>query len=119
MKASTRLLITATTLAALTMLGPAATATASVPMPPRGPQQGTTTVEPTTGPQPGHGAQLHHDAHDTGRATASQPATDPTTSADSAVAPWIPALAVTVFGLFLVLAGAIWLRRRHRPPAAV
>lgn len=119
MKASARLLLTATTLAALTILGPAATATASVPMPPRGPQQGTTTVEPTTGPQPGHGAQLHHQAHDPAPAAANPSATDPTTSADSAFAPWIPALAVTVVGLFLVLAGAIWLRRRHRRPAAV
>jgi hypothetical protein len=114
MKASARILLTATTLATLTILGPAATA--SVPMPPRGPQQGPTTVEPTTGPQPGHGAQLHHDA---APAAANPSATDRTTSADSAFAPRIPALAVTVVGLFLVLAGAIWLRRRHRRPAAV
>jgi hypothetical protein len=116
MKASARILITATTLAALTMLGPAATATASVPMPPRGPQQGTTTVEPTTGPQPGHGAQLHHDA---APAAANPSATDRTTSADSAFAPWIAVLAVTVLGLFVGVAGAIWLGRRHRRPAAV
>ena len=118
MKASTRLLITATTLAALTMLGPAATAAVSVPTPPGG-QQHPTTVEPGTGPQPGHGAQLHHDAHDTGRATAGQPATDPTTNGNSAVAPSIPALAATLVGLFVGLAGAIWLGRRHRPSAAV
>ena len=114
MKASARILITAATLAALTMLGLAATATAGVAQRPEGPQQGTTTVEPTTGPQPGHGAQLHHDANPT---IASQPATDPTTSADSAVAPWLAVLAVTVVGLFV---GAIWLgRRRPGRPAAV
>jgi hypothetical protein len=117
MKASARILITAATLATLTMtmLGLAATATASVPTPPGG-QQHPTTVEPGTGPQPGHGAQLHHDATP---ATASQPATDPTTNADSAFAPWIAALAVTVVGLLVGLAGATWLRRRHRRPAAV
>jgi hypothetical protein len=116
MKASARILVTATTLAALTMLGPAATATAGVPQRPEAPQQGTT-VEATTGPQPGHGAQLHHDA---APATASQPATDPTnTDTDSAVAPWIAALAGTVLGLVVGLAGAIWLGRRHRRPAAV
>jgi hypothetical protein len=116
MKASARILITAATLASLTMLGLAATATAGVAQRPEGPQQGTTTVEPTTGPQPGHGAQLHHDANP---ATASQPATDRTTSADSAFAPWIAVLAVTVVGLVVGLAGAIWLGRRHRRPAAV
>jgi hypothetical protein len=118
MKASARILVTATTLAALTMLGPAATATASVPQRPEAPQQGTTTVEPTTGPQPGHGAQLHHDA---APATPSQPATDHTTNTDtdSAVALWIAALAGTVLGLLVGLAGAIWLGRRHRRPAAV
>jgi ABC-type transport system substrate-binding protein len=120
MKASARILITAATLATLTMtmLGLAATATASVPTPPGG-QQHPTTVEPGTGPQPGHGAQLHHDAHDAASATASQPATDPTTNADSAFAPWIAVLAVTVVGLLVGLAGAIWLGRRHRRPAAV
>jgi hypothetical protein len=116
MKASARILLTAATLAALTMLGLAATATASVPQRPEAPQQGTTTVEATTGPQPGHGAQLHHDA---APATASQPATDRTTSADSGFAPPIAALAVTVVGLLVGLAGAIWLGRRHRRPAAV
>ena len=116
MKASARILLTATTLAALTMLGPAATATASVPQRPEAPQQGTTTVEPTTGPQPGHGAQLHHDANPT---TPNPPATDPTTSGDSAFAPWIAALAATVVGLLVGLAGASWLGRRHRRPAAV
>jgi hypothetical protein len=115
MKASARILVTAATLAALTMLGPAATATAGVPQRPEAPQQGTT-VEATTGPQPGHGAQLHHDA---APATASQPATDRSTSADSAVAPWIAVLAVTVVGLLVGLAGASWLGRRHRRPAAV
>jgi hypothetical protein len=115
MKASARILLIAATLAALAMLGLAAGATASVPQRPEGPPQGTT-VEATTGPQPGHGAQLHHDATPT---TPSQPATDPTTSADSAVAPPIAALAVTVLGLLAGLAGAIWLGRRHRRPAAV
>jgi hypothetical protein len=120
MKASARILITATTLATLTMtmLGLAATATASVPTPPRGPQH-PTTVEPTTGPQPGHGAQLHHQAHDAAPAIASQPATDHTASVDSAFAPWIAVLAVTVVGLLVGLARAIWLGRRQRPPAAV
>ena len=117
MKASARILITAT-LAALTTLGLAATATASVPTPPGG-QQHPTTAEPGTGPQPGHGAQLHHEAHDPAPATASQPPTDHTTSADSAFAPWIAVLAVTVFGLVVGLARAIWLGRRHRRPAAV
>jgi hypothetical protein len=107
MKASARILVTATTLAALTMLGPAATATAGVPQRPEAPQQGTT-VEATTGPQPGHGAQLHHDA---APATASPSPTNRTTSAASAFAPSIPALAV--FGLLVGLAGATWLRRRY------
>jgi hypothetical protein len=84
MKTPVRILITATTLAALTTLGLAATATASVPTPPRGQQHPTTTVEPGTVPHPGHGAQLHHDAHDTGPATANQSPTDATTSADYA-----------------------------------
>jgi hypothetical protein len=118
MKASARILVTAATLAALTMLGLAATATASVPQRPEAPQQGTT-VEPTTGPQPGHGAQHHHDARDAAPATASPSPTDRTTSADSAVAPPTAALAVTLVGLLVGLAGATWLRRRHRPPAAV
>ena len=118
MKAPARILITAATLAALTMLGLAATATASVPKRPQGPQH-PTTVEPTTGPQPGHGAQLYHDAHDTGPATANQSSTDATTSADYAFASSIPALAVTLVGLLVGLAGTTWLRRRHRPPAAV
>jgi hypothetical protein len=118
MKASARLLITAATLAALTTLGLAATATASVPTPPQGPQH-PTTVEPTTGPRPGHGAQLHHDAHDAAPAIASQPPTAHTTGTVYASSRSIPALAVTVFGLLVGLTGATWLRRRHRPPAAV
>jgi hypothetical protein len=116
MKASARILVTAATLAALTMLGLAATATASVPQRPEAPQQGSTTVEPTTGPQPGHGAQLHHDA---APAIASQPATERTASADSAFAPPIAVLAVTVVGLLAGFAGAIWLGRRPGRPAAV
>jgi hypothetical protein len=119
MKASARILITATTLAALTMLGLATTATASVPKRPQGPQHPTTTVEPTTVPQPGHGAQLHHDAHDAAPAIASPSPTDRTTSADVAFAPSIPALAVVLLGLLLALAGATWLSRRRPPPAAV
>ena len=91
MKASARILITATTLAALTMLGLATTATASVPQRPEGSQQPATTVEPTTVPQPGHGAQLHHDA---APATATPSSTERTASADVAFAPSIPALAV-------------------------
>jgi hypothetical protein len=116
MKTPARLLITATTLATLAILGLAATATASVPTPPRGPQH-PTTVDPGTGPQVGHGAQLHHHAHDTSPATASQ-APDPTTSADAFV-PWIPVLAVLLVGLLVGVAGATWRRRRHRRPAAV
>ena len=118
MKASARILITATTLAALTMLGLAATATASVPKRPQGSQH-PTTVEPTTVPQPGHGAQLHHDAHDAAPAIASPAPTDHTNSADVAFAPSIPALAVALLGLLLGLAGATWLSRRRPPPAAV
>jgi hypothetical protein len=110
-----RILITATTLATLTMLGLAATATAGVPKRPQDP----TTVEPTTVPQPGHGAQLHHDAHDAAPAIASPSPTDRTNSADVAFAPSIPVLAVAVLGLLLALAGATWLSRRSRPPAAV
>jgi hypothetical protein len=117
MRAPARILITATTLATLTMLGLAATATASVPTPPRG-QQHPTTVEPRTVPQVGHGAQLYHDAHDPGPATANQSSTDATTSADYAFAPSIPALAVTLVVLLVGVAGAAWVRRRHRPPAA-
>jgi hypothetical protein len=115
MKASARILITATTLAVLTMLGLAATATASVPQRPEGSQQ-PTTVEATTVGQPGHGAQLHHDA---APATANRSPTDRATSADVAFGSWIPALAVALLGLFLALAGATWLSRRRRPPAAV
>lgn len=119
MKASARILLIAATLTTLTMLGLAATATASVPTPPRGQQHPTTTVEPGTVPHPGHGAQLYHDAHDPGPATANQSPTDATTSADYAFASSIPALAVTLIGLLVGLAGTTWLRRRHRPPAAV
>jgi hypothetical protein len=118
MKASARILVTATTLATLTMLGLAAIATASVPKRPQGPQH-PTTVEPTTVPQPGHGAQLHHDAHDAAPATGSQPPTDHTTGTVYASSRSIPALAVALLGLFLALAGATWLSRRRPPPAAV
>ena len=115
MKPSPRILITAATLAALAMLGLAATATASVPNPPDDPQH-PATVEPGTGPQPGHGAQHHHDANP---ATASPSPSDRTTSADSAFAPPIAVLAVILVGLLVGLTGATWLRRRHRRPAVV
>jgi hypothetical protein len=67
-------------------------------------------------PQPGHGAQLHHDA---APATATPSSTERTASADVAFAPSIPALAVVLLGLLLALAGATWLSRRRPPPAAV
>ena len=116
MKASARILITATTLAALAILGLAATATASVPTPPGGQQQ-PTTVEPTAGPQPGHGAQAYHQAHDPAPATGSRDGTDRNTGAD-AFALLIPALGLTLLVLLVGVAGATWLRRRRRSPAA-
>jgi hypothetical protein len=116
MKTAVRILVTATTLAALTMLSLAATATATVPQRDERTQH-PTTIEPTTVPHPGHGVQV--DREDATPAAGSQPPTDRTSDAVYPFAPSIPTLAAILLGLLLALARATWLRRRHRPPAAV
>ena len=73
MKAAVRILVTATTLAALTMLSLAATATATVPQRDERTQH-PTTIEPTTVPHPGHGAQVDREDA-TPRPAASHPPT--------------------------------------------
>jgi len=118
MKASARIIVTATTLAALTMLGLAATATASVPQRDEGPQHPTTTVEHATVAPTGHGAQV--DREDDAPATASQLPTDGAATAPAGGGRQLaPALAVTLLSLLLALAGATWLRLRHRPREAI
>ena len=146
MKAAVRILVTATTLAALTMLSLAATATATVHQRDERTQH-PTTIEPTTVPHPGHGAQVDPDdatpvdqqpqatdaesLHRRGEiasinqpgptpATASQPPTDRAATPPAGGGRQLtPVLAVTLLGLLLTLAGAIWLQLRHRPREAV
>jgi hypothetical protein len=145
MKAAARILVTATTLAALSTLGLAATA--SVPPADERPQHPTITVEPATVPHPGHGAQVDRDdaapvdqqpqatdAESLYRrgeiASINQPGPTPATASqlptDRAATPpagggrqLAPVLAVTLLGLLLALAGAIWLQLRQRPREAV
>jgi hypothetical protein len=113
MHAAVRALLTAITVAALSTLILTAPAAAGVPAPGEQPPHLATTDHPTL-PQAGRGAQFDRDEFT--QVTGSQPTT---TSDDYALAPSIPALAVTLLGLSLVLARAgSTRRRRRRPPAA-
>jgi hypothetical protein len=110
MNAAVRALLTAITVAALSTLILTAPAAAGVPAPGEQPPHRATTDHPTL-PQSGFGAQFDRDAFTP--PTGSQP----TTTDDYALAPSIPALAVTLLGLFLVLVAAGRLRRPPQPPA--
>jgi hypothetical protein len=100
------------------MLGLTATAAASVPPPDEHSQHLTATHEHPTVPHSGHGAQYDRDG--TAPPAASQPGTDPAASAPAGHGrQLVPVLAVTLLGLLLALAGATWLRLRHRPREAI
>ena len=125
MKAAARILFIAAALATLT-LGLGATATASPPKPDERPQQTTTDdpnvlnalvrsgerasqqpamqVHPTV-PNSGRGAQFDRD--------------DPAFISAPPGRQHVPVLGATLLGLLLALAGAIWLRVRHRPREAI
>jgi hypothetical protein len=118
MKAAARLLATAITLAALSMLGLTAAAAASVPPPDEHSQHLTATHKDPTVPNSGHSAQYDRDA--TAPSAASQPGADPAAAAPAGHGrQLVPVLAVTLLGLLLALAGATWLRLRHRPREAI
>jgi hypothetical protein len=107
MNAPARALLTATTVAALTTLVLTAPAAAGMPAPGEQPPHLATTEHPTV-PQSGRGAQF--DPDELTPPTGSQP----TTTDDFTFAASIPALAVTMLGLSLVLVGASSTRRRRR-----
>jgi hypothetical protein len=113
MNAPARALLTAITVAALSILVPTVPAAAGVPAPGEQPPHLASTEHPTM-PQSGRGAQFDRD--ESAPPIGSQPTT---VSEPYAFARSIPALAVTVLSLFLVLARASRTRRRRRPPAAV
>jgi hypothetical protein len=110
MKTLARVIATTITVAALSTLVLTIPAAAGVPAPGEQPPHLATTEHPTL-PQSGRGAQFDRDAFTP--PTGSQP----TTSDDYALAPSIPALAVTLLGLLLVLVAAGGLRRPPPPPA--
>jgi hypothetical protein len=113
MNAAVRALLTAITVAALSILILTAPAAAGVPAPGEQPPHLAATERPTL-PHSGRGAQFDRDEF--APATGSQPTT---TSDDYALAPSIPALAVTLLGLSLMIVRAgSTRRRRRRPPAA-
>jgi hypothetical protein len=113
MNASVRALLTAITVAALSTLVLTVPAAAGVPAPGEQPPHLAATDHPTLA-QSGRGAQFDRDEF--APPIGSQPTT---ISEDYALAPSIPALAVTLLGLLLVLVGASSTRRRRRrPPAA-
>jgi hypothetical protein len=133
MKAAARILVTAAALAALSALSLAAGAHATPPQhdPPGVQRQQTTTNDavelfrsgerasqrPATPANSGHGPQF--DPDDPAPAP-SQPGTDPAVTAPAGHGRQLaPVLAVTLLGLLLVLAGATWLRLRHRPREAI
>jgi hypothetical protein len=125
-KAAARILVTAAALAALSTLGLGATATASPPKPDERPQQ-TTTDDPNvlnalfrsgehasqqpatqvhlTVPNSGRGAQFDRD--------------DPAFVSAPPGRRHVPVLGATLLVLLLALAGATWLRLRHRPREAI
>jgi hypothetical protein len=109
MKTLARVIATTAAVAALSTLVLTIPAAAGVPAPGEQPPHRATTEHPTV-PQSGFGAQFDRDAFTP--PTGSQPTTD-----DYALAPSIPALAVTLLGLFLVLVAAGRLRRPPQPPA--
>jgi hypothetical protein len=111
MNAAVRALLTAITVAALSTLVLTVPAAAGVPAPGEQPPHLATTEHPIV-PHSGRGAQFDPDAFTP--PTGSQP---PTTD-DYALAPSIPALAVTVLGLLLVLVAAGRLRRPPPPAPA-
>jgi hypothetical protein len=111
MNAAVRALLTAITVAALSTLILTAPAAAGVPAPGEQPPHPAITEHPTV-PQSGHGAQFDYD--EVTPPTGSQP----TTTDDYTFARSLPALAVTLLGLSLVLAGASGTRRRRRRPRA-
>jgi hypothetical protein len=111
MNAPVRALLTAITIAALSTLILTAPAAAGVPAPGEQPPHLATTEHPTV-PHSGRGAQF--DRAEFTPPTSSQP----TTTDDYALAPSIPALAVTLLGLFLVVVRASSTRRRRRRPRA-
>jgi hypothetical protein len=131
MKAATRILVTAAALAALGALGLAAGAHATPPQPdPPGVQRQQTTTndavelfrsgerasqQPATPANSGHGAQF--DPDDPAPAPG-QPGSDPATTAPAGRGLAL-VVAVTLLGLLLALAGASWLRLRHRPREAI
>jgi hypothetical protein len=110
MKTLARVIATTAAVAALSTLVLTIPAAAGVPAPGEQPPHRATTDHPTL-PQSGFGAQFDRDAFTP--PTGSQP----TTTDDYALAPSIPALAVTLLGLFLVLVAAGRLRRPPQPPA--
>jgi hypothetical protein len=113
MNAPVRTLFTAITVAALSTLILTVPAVAGVPAPGEQPPHLASTEHPTV-PQSGRGAQFDHD--EAAPPIGSQPTI---ISEHYTFARSIPALAVTVLSLFLVLARASRTRRRRRPPAAV
>jgi hypothetical protein len=112
MKTLASVIATTAAVAALSTLVLTIPAAAGVPAPGEQPPHLATTEHPTVA-QSGRGAQFDRDEFTP--PTGSQP----TTTDDYALAPSIPALAVTLLGLSLVV---VWAsstrRRRRRPPAA-
>jgi hypothetical protein len=111
MHASARALLTATTVAALSILVLTVPAAAGVPAPGEQPPHLAGTEHPTV-PHSGRGAQFDRD--EVTPPIGSQPTT---IREDYAFTPSIPALAFTLLGLLLVLVTAGRLRRPPQPPA--
>ena len=130
MKAAARILVTAVTLAALSTLSLAgAHATPPQHDPPVVQQRQQTTDDAVVLFRSGERASQQHalpansghgpqfDADDPAPAPG-QPGTEPATSAPAGRG-LAPVVVVALLGLLLALAGATWLRRRHRPREAV
>jgi hypothetical protein len=111
MKTLARVIATTAAVAALSILILTVPAAAGVPAPGEQPPHLASTEHPTV-PQSGRGAQF--DPDEATPPTGSQPTS---TTDDYALAPSIPALAVTLLGLLLVLAAAGRTRRPPQPPA--
>jgi hypothetical protein len=112
MKTLASVIATTAAVAALSTLVLTIPAAAGVPAPGEQPPHLAATERPTL-PHSGRGAQFDRDEF--APATGSQPTT---TSDDYALAPSIPALAVTLLGLSLMIVRAGSTRRRRRPSAA-
>jgi hypothetical protein len=105
-----RLLLTATTLAALSVLSPAVAAHAT---PPQHDPAGQDRVQVCNS---GHGQQFDCNASP----IASQPTTGPTATAPAASQPAAVISIAAVLALVSVLAtGGVWYRLRHRPREAI